>query len=134
MKARSAAELAAKLSENDPAINERVVKEDIAFLRQLGAEIPPGNKHNGFRYKKPFSFVSAADGLDFANAEDIMSYLEQIYKKIPRLEALGIDKLFFSVFRELRTKIMEFLPFIEEIHPPFIKEWLYISKDQLITS
>ena len=104
MKAHSAAELATELSKHDTAINERVVKDDIAFLRQLGAEIPPGNKHNGFQYKKPFSFVSAADGLDFANAEDIMSYLEQIYRRIPRLEALGIDKLFFSVFRELKPK------------------------------
>lgn len=102
MKAHSAAELATELSKHDPAINERVVKDDIAFLRQLGAEIPPGNKHSGFQYKKPFSFVSAADGIGFENAEDLLSYLEQMYSHFPRLEALGIDKVFYAFMRQMQ--------------------------------
>lgn len=113
MKARSAASLAAELAGTEPPTNERLIKEDIAFLRQLGADIPLGNKHSGFQYKKPFSFVSAADGLDFANAEDILSYLEQVYSRFPRLEALGIDKLFFTVFRKLRPKEKNLLPAVQ---------------------
>jgi|GEM_PF-1989425 len=104
MNPHSATELAEELSKNDASINERIVKDDIAFLRELGADIPLANKHSGFKYKKPFSFVSAADGIDFEDGEDIFSHLEQLYNRFPRLEALKIDQLFFSVFRELRPK------------------------------
>lgn len=104
MKAHSAAELAAELSKHDPAINERIVKDDLKLLNLLGAKIPRGHKHKGFQYQKPFSFVSAADGIDFTDVNDVLSYLEQIHSRFPRLEALGIEQVFFAVMGQLKPK------------------------------
>ena len=104
MKPRSAAELATALSDTEPATNERLIKEDIVFLRGMGADIPPGNKHKGYQYGKPFSFAAAADGIDFADANDVLNYLEQIHSRFPRLEALGIEQVFFSVMGQLKRQ------------------------------
>jgi len=104
MKPHSAAELAAALNGTEPATNERLIKEDIEFLRSMGAKIPPGSKHKGYQYQKPFSFVSAADSIDFTDVNDVLSYLEQIHSRFPRLEALGIEQVFFAVMGQLKRQ------------------------------
>ena len=104
MKPRGTAELATALTGTEPATNERLIKEDIAFLRSMGAHIPPGNKHKGYQYEKPFSFAAAADGIDFADANDVLNYLEQIHSRFPRLEALGIEQVFFAVMGQLKRQ------------------------------
>ena len=104
MKPHSAAELAAALNGIEPATNERLIKEDIEFLRSIGAKIPRGSKHKGYQYQKPFSFVSAADSIDFTDVNDILSYLEQIHSRFPRLEALGIEQVFFAVMGQLKRQ------------------------------
>jgi hypothetical protein len=34
------------------------------------------------------------------------------------------EDIFYTNQLEIKTKIMEFLPFIEEMKPPFLQEWL----------
>ena len=104
MKPHSAAELAAALNGTEPVTNERLIKEDIEFLRSMGAIIPRGSKHKGYQYQKPFSFVSSADSIDFTDVNDVLSYLEQIHSRFPRLEALGIEQVFFAVMGNLNPK------------------------------
>jgi predicted DNA-binding transcriptional regulator YafY len=104
MEARSADELAAELENTEPPTNKRLIKEDLDLLRKMGASIPAGNKHRGYKYTEPFSFAAAADGIDFENVRDFLNYLEQVHSRFPRLEALGIDKVFFSVLGKIKSQ------------------------------
>ena len=47
-------ELLRKVKLVDESVNGRTIKADIDFLRKLGADIPKGNKRQGFIIKIPF--------------------------------------------------------------------------------
>jgi predicted DNA-binding transcriptional regulator YafY len=102
---KSALELSTILESKGLEVNERIVKADIQFLRDLGAPIPPGNKHNNFKYSKPFTILEAIEGIDFDEVDEVLSYFYQIYKRVPKASFLELDKVFLAF--QNRTVLLE---------------------------
>ena len=90
-------ELMEVLKDSLPQTNERNLLSDIAFLRKLGADIPPGHKHVAFRYRKPFSFLSAANQLDFNEVEEVLAYFRQLYARMPQAGFLNLDRMYLAL-------------------------------------
>jgi predicted DNA-binding transcriptional regulator YafY len=102
---KSALELSTILEGKGLAVNERIVKADIQFLRDLGAPIPMGNKHYNFKYSKPFTILEAIEGIDFDEVDEVLSYFYQLYKRVPKASFLELDKVFLAF--QNRTVLME---------------------------
>lgn len=103
--AKSALELSTILESRGLEVNERMVKADIQFLRNLGAPIPPGNKHSNFKYSKPFTILEAIEGIDFDEVDEVLSYFYQLYKRVPKASFLELDKVFLAF--QNRTVLIE---------------------------
>lgn len=103
--AKSALELSTILESRGLEVNERMVKADIQFLRNLGAPIPPGNKHSNFKYSKPFTILEAIEGIDFDEVDEVLSYFYQMYKRVPKASFLELDKVFLAF--QNRTVLIE---------------------------
>lgn len=103
MNAHSADELADFCREADPEITIRKVREDIQFLRELGAPIPKGNKHTKFRYEKPFTLLETLEGVQTAETNEVIAYLNQLYHKAPKAAFLELDKVFLAMEKRIRT-------------------------------
>jgi predicted DNA-binding transcriptional regulator YafY len=103
--AKSALELSTILENKGLEVNERMVKADIQFLRNLGAPIPPGNKHSNFKYSKPFTILEAIEGIDFDEVDEVLSYFYQLYIRVPKASFLELDKVFLAF--QNRTVLME---------------------------
>ena len=86
-----------ELKDSQPPTNERNILADIAFLRKLGADIPPGHKHVAFRYRKPFSFLSAGGQLDFNEVEEVLAYFRQMYNQMPLSGFLHLDRMYLAL-------------------------------------
>lgn len=99
----SAEELADFCAECDPNANARLIRGDIGLLRELGAPIPPGNKHTKFRYDAPFSLLETLEGVDTANTDEVLAYLGQLYQKAPKAAFLELDKVFLALEHRIRT-------------------------------
>jgi predicted DNA-binding transcriptional regulator YafY len=99
----SAEELAKSCKEIDSAINERTIRADIQFLRDLGAEIPKGNKHQKFFYKSPFSLIHSLEGVNSGDIAEMLAYLNQLYQKAPKAAFLELDKVFLALEQRVRT-------------------------------
>lgn len=99
----SAEELAVFCTETDPNANVRLIRGDIGLLRELGAPIPRGNKHTKFRYEAPFSLLECLEGVDTAEADEVLAYLNQVYQKIPKAAFLELDKVFLALENRIRT-------------------------------
>jgi predicted DNA-binding transcriptional regulator YafY len=93
----SKGELMARLIQSEPPTNERNLLADIAFLRKLGADIPPGHKHVAFRYRTPFSFLSASNQLDFEEVEEVLAYFRQVYSRMPAAGFLNLDRMYLAL-------------------------------------
>jgi predicted DNA-binding transcriptional regulator YafY len=91
------AELMEELKDSLPFTNERNLLSDIAFLRKLGADIPPGHKHVAFRYRKPFSFLSASNQLDFNEVEEVLAFFRQLYARMPQSGFLNLDRMYLAL-------------------------------------
>lgn len=87
----------------DPAANERTIRADIRLLRELGADIPKGNKHQKFYYKSPFSLIQAFEGVNSAEIEEMLAYLNQLYHKAPKAAFLELDRVFLALEQRVRT-------------------------------
>lgn len=103
MQAYSAEALAEHCLGADPEVNIRKVREDIQFLRELGAPIPKGNRHAKFRYEKPFSLLETLEGVKTAEADEVIAYLNQLYQKAPKAAFLELDKVFLAMEQRIRT-------------------------------
>lgn len=90
-------ELMEKLRPVFPELNDRMLLADLAFLRKLGADIPPGHKHGNFRYRRPFSFLSADGNLDFNEAEEVLAYLRQLHQQLPLSGFLQLDRMYLAL-------------------------------------
>jgi len=99
----SAEELAISCQEVDQNANARLIRGDIGLLRELGAPIPPGNKHTKFRYAKPFSLLETLEGVDTADTDEVLAYLGQLYQKAPKAAFLELDKVFLALEHRIRT-------------------------------
>lgn len=99
----SAEELAAFCLETDPNANARLIRGDIGLLRELGAPIPPGNKHTKFRYEKAFSLLESMEGVNTADTDEVIAYLTQLYQKAPKAAFLELDKVFLALENRIRT-------------------------------
>jgi predicted DNA-binding transcriptional regulator YafY len=95
----------------DPEINERTIKADIDLLRSLGAEIPKGNKHHGFRYSKPFSLLERIEGKKLSETDDLVAYIQQVVDKSPTL--LGLDSVLLSLEQRIRTTDARKNPYLD---------------------
>ena len=93
----SKTDLMEALKDSQPQTNERYLLSDIAFLRKLGADIPIGHKHVAFRYRKPFSFLSAANQLDFDEVEEVLAYFRQLYSRVPQSGFLNLDRMYLAL-------------------------------------
>jgi predicted DNA-binding transcriptional regulator YafY len=102
---KSALELSTILEGKGLEVNERIVKADIQFLRDLGAPIPPGNKHYNFKYNKPFTILEAIEGIDFDEVDEVLSYFYQLFKRVPKASFLELDKVFLAF--QNRTVLLE---------------------------
>lgn len=103
MKSLSAEELVKECSGIDPLINERTVRADIQFLRDLGAVIPKGNKHQKFYYKEAFSLINALEGVKSEETDEMLAYLNQLYYQVPKAALLELDKVFLALERRVRA-------------------------------
>ena len=103
MCACSAEELAERCLAVDPQVNARKIREDIQFLRDMGAPIPKGNKHTKFRYSTPFSLLEALEGVNMAEANEVVDYLNQLSHRAPKAALLELDKVFLAMERRIRT-------------------------------
>lgn len=103
LQACSADELAEKCLAVDPQVNARKIREDIQFLRDMGAPIPKGNKHAKFRYEKPFSLLETLEGVKTAEPDEVIAYLNQLYQKAPKAAFLELDKVFLAMEKRIRT-------------------------------
>ena len=101
----SAEELAAYVSARGPETNDRTVKADIKFMREMGAPIPMGTKSAKFYYEKPFSILSISDRINFDEADEAIAYFHQLYKEVPKLIFLQLDQLFLAF--QHRVKLMD---------------------------
>jgi len=99
----SAEELAISCQEVDQNANARLIRGDIGLLRELGAPIPPGNKHTKFRYAKPFSLLETLEGVNTADTDEVLAYLGQLYQKAPKAAFLELDKVFLALEHRIRT-------------------------------
>ena len=99
----SAEELADFCAETDPNANARLIRGDIGLLRELGAPIPLGNKHKKFRYEAPFSLLESLEGVDTAETDEVLAYLNQLYQKAPKAAFLELDKVFLALEHRIRT-------------------------------
>lgn len=95
----------------DPEINERTIKADIDLLRNLGADIPKGNKHYGFRYSKPFSLLERIEGKKLSETDDLVAYIQQVVDKLPTL--LGLDSVLLSLEQRIRTTDARKNPYLD---------------------
>jgi predicted DNA-binding transcriptional regulator YafY len=98
-------ELMERLRPVIPDLNERTLLSDIAFLRKLGADIPQGHKHGNFRYRRPFSFLSAAGALDFEEVEEVLAYFRQLHKQMPLTGFLHLDRMYLAL--QNRARLLE---------------------------
>lgn len=103
MKSLSAEELVKECFSVDPLINERTVRADIQFLRDLGAVIPKGNKHQKFYYKEAFSLITALEGIKPAETDEMLAYLNQLYYQAPKAALLELDKVFLALEKRVRA-------------------------------
>jgi predicted DNA-binding transcriptional regulator YafY len=103
MQPHSAEKLAAFCLETDPNANARLIRGDIGLLRELGAPIPRGNKHAKFRYEKAFSLLETLEGVDTADTDEVLSYLNQLYQKAPKAAFLELDKVYLALEQRIRT-------------------------------
>jgi predicted DNA-binding transcriptional regulator YafY len=101
----SAEDLAKQISEQGPETNDRTVKADIKFMREMGAPIPMGSKTAKFYYEKPFSILSVTDRINFDETDEAIEYFNQLYKEIPKLVFLQLDQLFLAF--QHRVKLMD---------------------------
>ncbi len=101
----SKTELMEKLGPQCPELNERNLLADIAFLRRLGADIPAGHKHGSFRYRKPFSFLSAGGALDFEEVEEVLAYFRQLHRQMPLSGFLQLDRMYLAL--QNRAELLE---------------------------
>ncbi|MGX5858596.1 helix-turn-helix transcriptional regulator [Dyadobacter jiangsuensis] len=99
----SAEELATACYGIDSAINERTIRADIQFLRELGAAIPKGNKHQKFFYKSPFSLIHTLEGVQEGETNEMLAYLNQLYQKAPKAAFLELDKVFLALEQRIKT-------------------------------
>jgi predicted DNA-binding transcriptional regulator YafY len=99
----SAEELAHSTLDLDSQTNARKIREDIQFLRELGAPIPKGNKHLKFRYEKPFSLLKALEGVNTADTDEVLAYLRQVYQKAPKAAFMELDKVFLALEKRIRA-------------------------------
>lgn len=104
-------ELLHKAKKIDNLVNERIIKADIVFLRNLGAEIPKGNKHHGFFYLKPFSLLEVIEGRKLSETDEIVAFIQQLSDKSPAL--LGLDNVLLALEQRIRTTDARKNPFIE---------------------
>ncbi|WP_220466329.1 helix-turn-helix transcriptional regulator [Dyadobacter psychrotolerans] len=103
MNSCSAAELVKFCEPIDPNINGRTVRADIQFLRDLGASIPKGNKHQKFYYKEAFSLINALEGIKYEETNEMVTYLNQLYHLAPKAALLDLDKVFLALERRVRA-------------------------------
>jgi predicted DNA-binding transcriptional regulator YafY len=103
MKSLSAEELVRECYAIDPLINERTVRADIQFLRDQGAVIPKGNKHQKFFYKEAFSLINALEGIKSEETNEMLAYLNQLYYQAPKAALLELDKVFLALERRVRA-------------------------------
>lgn len=101
----SAEELAAFVSDHGPETNDRTVKADIKFMREMGAPIPMGTKLGKFHYERPFSILSITDRINFDEADEAIAYFHQLYREVPKLIFLQLDQLFLAF--QHRVKLMD---------------------------
>jgi predicted DNA-binding transcriptional regulator YafY len=103
LQACSAHELAEKCLAVDPQVNARKIREDIQFLRDMGAPIPKGNKHAKFRYSQAFSLLEALEGVKTSETDEVIAYLNQLYHKAPKAAFLEMDKVFLAMEKRIKT-------------------------------
>ena len=94
-------ELLKKVLKIDSSVNERIIKADIEFLRKLGADIPKGNKHQGFYYKTPFSLLEVIEGKKLAETDEMVAFIQQLSDKSPAF--LGLDNVLLALEQRIRT-------------------------------
>lgn len=99
----SGEELAIFCQQVDQNANARLIRGDIGLLRKLGAPIPRGNKHTKFWYEAPFSLLECLEGVDTAEADEVLAYLNQVYQKAPKAAFLELDKVFLALENRIRT-------------------------------
>ncbi|GLU51135.1 hypothetical protein Dfri01_05960 [Dyadobacter frigoris] len=99
----SAEELVKECFSVDPLIHERTIRADIQFLRDLGAIIPKGNKHQKFYYKDAFSMINALEGIKSEETDEMLAYLNQLYYQAPKAALLELDKVFLALERRVRA-------------------------------
>lgn len=95
----------------DSEINERTIKEDIDLLRSLGADIPKGNKHHGFRYSEPFSLLERIEGEKLSETDNLVAYIQQVVDK--SLAFLGLDSVLLSLEQRIRTTDARKNPYLD---------------------
>jgi predicted DNA-binding transcriptional regulator YafY len=98
-------DLMERLQPSFPELNERTLLADIAFLRKLGADIPAGHKHGSFRYRRPFSFLSAAGAIDLEEVEEVLAYFRQLYRRMPLIGFLQLDRMYLAL--QNRASLLE---------------------------
>ncbi len=101
----SAEELTKHIAEQGPKTNDRTVRADIQFMREMGAPIPMGSKTEKFHYEKPFSILSITDRINFDEADEAIAYFYQLYREVPKLVFLQLDQLFLAF--QHRVKLMD---------------------------
>lgn len=79
------------------------MRADIQFLRDLGAVIPKGNKHQKFYYKEAFSLITALEGIKPAETDEMLAYLNQLYYQAPKAALLELDKVFLALEKRVRA-------------------------------
>jgi predicted DNA-binding transcriptional regulator YafY len=113
MNTYSAEELATACEVVDSGINVRRIREDLQFLRDMGASIPKGNKHAKFRYEKAFSLLETLEGVKMAETDEVVCYLNQLYEKAPKAAFLELDKVFLAMEKRMRTADAQGDPFLQ---------------------
>ncbi len=104
-------DLLGKVLKIDTNANERIIKADIEFLRNLGAKIPKGNKHHGFYYEHPFSLLEAIEGKKMSELDDLLAFIQQKIDKTPAY--LGLDNVLLALEQRVRTSDARRNPFLE---------------------
>lgn len=106
----SAQKMVEKLIKFDNEINERTIRNDIAFLRELGADIK-GHRFSGFSYNKPFTLITALDGIDSANYEELINFVRQGIKR--KSSDKNLVSMLIALEKEMRASGAEQNPYID---------------------
>lgn len=134
MNSYSAEELVNVCLSVDPTINDRTIRADIQFLRDLGAKIPKGNKHQKFYYKEAFSLINALEGVQVAETDEMLAYLNQLYHHAPKAALLDLESVFLALERRVRAADAQGDPRLQFQRTEYSgQNWIRILYDHIVS-